>query len=506
MDKKNLILIGIVVLMAGLFYASKNKSHSYNQSESKAGVKLVDTKKSTIESIRITKNKISLNLIQKNNVWVVKEKDSFPAEPKKIAELVNRLRELKGDTFYTSTSDPLKLSNFHLVDPNDKKLDELGAAIDVSGTKAELIDEKGNVIASVIFGKTKDSREDNERSYAPIKQSIFARKSDSNDIYLCNNFVSIDNAPSNWLNKDLLDIKKNKIKSIEIKKNEKELISVTRSKPSDKLNLVGLKESLKPNPVLIDTVGRAAESLMLESLLTDDEAKDLKFVDKFTIRDFEGLVYEFNFTEPLQNHSNHNCLHIIASIDEAYINDSSKKDDEKKDGITKLSLEQAKTQAKEFNAKNEKWHYLLANWVTKRFMKDLEELTEPIKVETSPQPDAISKDGVKTEEVNQEKITCSHILIAFKEAKNSKATRTKEEAKTLAEKLLKECLAEGSDFAKIAKENSDDSSKADGGNLGEFGKGDMVKPFESAAYSLKVDGISTVVESEFGFHIIKRTK
>jgi parvulin-like peptidyl-prolyl isomerase len=72
-----------------------------------------------------------------------------------------------------------------------------------------------------------------------------------------------------------------------------------------------------------------------------------------------------------------------------------------------------------------------------------------------------------------------------------------------AEDLLKRARS-GEDFDKLAKENSDEpGAKESGGDLGWFGRGRMVKPFEEAAFSLKDNEISDIVESQFGFHIIQ---
>ena len=74
---------------------------------------------------------------------------------------------------------------------------------------------------------------------------------------------------------------------------------------------------------------------------------------------------------------------------------------------------------------------------------------------------------------------------------------TEDEAKDIKQRLEK-----GEDFATLAKEKSKDKN-ADGGDLGFFGKGQMLKPFEDAAFALEVGKISDPVKTQFGWHIIK---
>jgi peptidyl-prolyl cis-trans isomerase NIMA-interacting 1 len=104
-----------------------------------------------------------------------------------------------------------------------------------------------------------------------------------------------------------------------------------------------------------------------------------------------------------------------------------------------------------------------------------------------------------------ERVTASHILVAYQGATRSTATRSKDEAKKRADQLLARAR-KSDDFAGLARENSDDpTAKARGGDLGAFSRQSMVKPFSDAAFALKPGEVSSVVETEFGFHIIKRT-
>jgi parvulin-like peptidyl-prolyl isomerase len=103
-----------------------------------------------------------------------------------------------------------------------------------------------------------------------------------------------------------------------------------------------------------------------------------------------------------------------------------------------------------------------------------------------------------------EEVRASHILLMYQGSMRSRATRSKEEAQKQIEDIHQQ-LQKGGDFAALAKANSDCPSSQKGGDLGTFGRGQMVGAFETSAFGLPVGGMSGVVETPFGYHIIKRT-
>lgn len=100
-----------------------------------------------------------------------------------------------------------------------------------------------------------------------------------------------------------------------------------------------------------------------------------------------------------------------------------------------------------------------------------------------------------------ENVSASHILLAFtpEDTDASKAQKKKD-----LEKIRTDLLA-GGDFAAVAAEKSDCPSKQQGGTLGTFARGQMVPEFETAAFSQTIGEIGGVVETQFGYHLIKVT-
>lgn len=135
--------------------------------------------------------------------------------------------------------------------------------------------------------------------------------------------------------------------------------------------------------------------------------------------------------------------------------------------------------------------------INKMIKAKLENLNEPSEEEVT----AFYEEN-KERFVQPEQVTASHILIGF-EPTDDDAAKAEKKAKIEA---IRTQIEEGADFEALAGQESTCPSKARGGSLGSFGRGQMVKPFEEAAFSQEIGEVGPVVETRFGYHIIKVTE
>ncbi|XP_073973195.1 peptidyl-prolyl cis-trans isomerase NIMA-interacting 1-like [Rhodnius prolixus] len=110
-----------------------------------------------------------------------------------------------------------------------------------------------------------------------------------------------------------------------------------------------------------------------------------------------------------------------------------------------------------------------------------------------------------------EQVQCSHLLVKHEQSRRPSSwreeviTRSKDEALELVKSYREQITSGKASFAELALKYSDCSSAKRGGDLGPFGHGAMQKPFEQAAFALKVGELSEPVQTDSGVHIILRT-
>lgn len=162
-----------------------------------------------------------------------------------------------------------------------------------------------------------------------------------------------------------------------------------------------------------------------------------------------------------------------------------KKDDFKKD------VKPTETELRAYFDKNKDKYFIKEQRKVRYLLLSIPELAPTIKVTENDIQDAWAR------QPHDETVDASHILFKLEDPSKDAEVRAK------AEQVLKQIQA-GGDFAELARKYSEDTGSAQqGGNLGPFTRGRMVREFENVAFSLKPGEVSGLVRTQFGYHIIK---
>lgn len=197
---------------------------------------------------------------------------------------------------------------------------------------------------------------------------------------------------------------------------------------------------------------------------------------------------------------------IINDIDKKIFDTIYKNDEE----IEKQVNEQFEYYKSQYSQSGSSLEDVIKNYGYKNVKEFKDELK--LNIQRSKAVDDYLKDNIKDSEIQKYydenyagDISAKHILIKVK-ASDSDEGLSDEEALNKANDLISK-LNDGADFSELAKENSDDTGSAsNGGDLGYFNKGQMVKEFEDAAYSLGVNEYTKEpVKTTYGYHIILKT-
>jgi len=417
-----------------------------------------------VSSISITGDKDAVTLARKGEDFVIAERQNYPASIGEVNKLLLKCLQVRCDAEFTASAD---------------NHGELGVTADKPETGVvKLLDSDGKELVGIIVGK-----------FATRGRGSYVRRTDRDTVYTSEESVHVSAQPSNYMDTKLLDVAKGDVAEVTIKAKDK-TVTVTREK--DKIVLKEIPKGKRPKESDVESVFDALSSLTLDDVAADASVAaepDTTFTCK--LKEEKHTTYVVQLSKRDDKHyiklAAQGPGQDLAQASIQIANDRSKEgtDEGKKAAAVLTALKGAN----EFNERHANWVYEISSWAAGKMQKSVDDLVEDI-----PEPDA------------PDKITASHILIGYKGADRSKATRTKDEARKRAEEVLKKAKAPGADFAALAKEYSEGPSGENGGDLGEFEKGKMHKNFEEASWKLKVGDISDIVETPFGFHVIKRTK
>lgn len=455
-NKKLAVLVAVavgMVILTTVLYAGREAGPS----AFRRGTPLIQgLAPEKVHSIVIRKGSDTTSLVRQGDGFALKERDGYPASVKKINELLVNCLDIRCAEKITD------LPANHAA---------LGVADDgAEAVTVSFIGEDGKPLIGFVMGKRA------EHGTGPCVRLI-----GENSVYAAEKYLYIDTRPTDYVVRNLITVKEADIARVDVAVG-KDAYTILRDE-SDKVALLNVAEGKRPKAKEYENTFSALTSLNLTDVARQGKP-DLKWDATYTCRLKSGLVYTVKLAERDRKH----YVRLSAEgppVESVRITKTESEENLKKKEAVLLAVETAR----KFTPRHAPWVYEISSWSAEKMRKPLGELVEDIPADKVP-----------------EEIAARHILIGHKGAKRSKATRTRDDASTLSEEVLRKALAKDADFAALAGEYSDGPTKSKGGDLGTFKKGAMDPAFEEAAFKLKVGEVSDVVETPFGFHIIKRTK
>ncbi|PKK88211.1 MAG: hypothetical protein CVV64_19845 [Candidatus Wallbacteria bacterium HGW-Wallbacteria-1] len=483
----------------------------------------------SLRGIRISSKDGDIELSRQDGSWGVVDRMGYPVDPEKLETLFQKLTQTEIVEMVTS---------------NVKRHEDLGIAwtegeaVTGEGTVLQLLGQDGAKISTLVLGKGRKARE-GAGGFSFGTEGQYLRFGIGNDSFLASDRIWVEKKVSNWINHNLAAYPANEIKSVNIDfpQPEKSDVTIFRNLTSEALAIAEIPAGKQLKKSQVEAATNLFANLIVDDVVAvGTTLEKTAFVNpvKVSMECFDGVRLDIRIGDTevdLPGSGKMRIVSITARAPEEVVGDRAEK-------------------VRSIASSGAKWSYGMRGWRVQNILSELASYFEDLpKPPENPMPaDASLNEAQKANEdgaavaaenastsaepvaaqesastvtgatgeassaaetaaaaLAPDMVSASHILIAWNGADRAKATRTREEALKLI-KELKADIAKGEKFEDLAKKHSDCPSGAQGGSLGPFGKGDMAKPFEESAFSLKIGQISDIVETKFGYHLIRRDK
>ena len=383
MNKKHIgIFLGItvIVLIAAVIAVNKQQSSVINK---QAGAYLfpgLEAKINNIAKIEVVKGQDHVTIEHTDNSWQIAEKDQYPADLSKIKEVV------------------LKIAAFTTVEPKTKLADNYGklnvedpTAENAKSVQVTLKDSAGNELASVIVGRTESG------GFTSVGQDkTYVRKAQDDQVWLVNGGLVVNEAPSNWVTEEILNIESSRVKKVAINRKNTKAVIIQKDNPGNgDFVLSDLPKGKEPkSQAELSQVARSMERLRM---LDVQKAEGFTFPDDKTIttelQTFDGLVITASTLKQSGNYLSKFSARFDASLrpaEQPAPADANKKDeaknaDEKKELSAQTDPHAAKPpalkeaalvqqEAEQLNQQLSPWVFTLNKAKAKNLVEEMDEL------------------------------------------------------------------------------------------------------------------------------------
>ena len=368
MNRKQVVILLVVGLVAGYFgiQVSKKNKESFKTSDVGEGQKLLPNFPiNDVAHLRIKQTTGEVNLVKKDDLWRVKERQDYPANFSELSDFMRKLADLK--TIQDVKVGPSQLGRLEL-NPPDK-----GAG---AGTLVEFKDSKDATLKSVLLGKkyTKGSGESSQFGGGDFPVGRYVMVQDGqNKVWLINEaFSNIETKPEQWLSKDFFKVEK--LKSISVTHpGGTNSWKLEREKEGGDLKLADVKGEESLDTSKASGAGYALSSPSFNDVLIGDAKVEDNVTAK--LETFDGFTYDVKLGKPVKEEN----YPLSVKVEGSFAKAREPGKDEKPEDKEKLDKEfKEKTSKLEEKLKAEKgfekWTYLVAKWTVDPLLKERKEL------------------------------------------------------------------------------------------------------------------------------------
>jgi hypothetical protein len=324
-----------------------------------------------ITNIGIKGPKGTVSLARMTDLWVVTERNDYPADFSRIIDLVRRLKSSGIGREFDSSDRTLR--RLALKDPEDSEARETE-----KGTRVQLYGKNGLTLASVLLGKIREGA--GERG---VPGGQYVRLGQDSTVYLIDNhFTSFESDPTGWIEKRPVQVEADEVKRVACLNADGKTTQYffEREQEGDEFQLMNLPSGSKIKTSVVNRVAGALSSLRIEDVLDPSAASNLSsktFDTLFEFTLFSGMIYRVSIASKVSEGAT-----CYLKIEADYRREALARTKEAGEGLSEVPKGAQKTdneyalETQELNARLSPWVYVIPGWQRDAFVTNPGQLFE----------------------------------------------------------------------------------------------------------------------------------